>query len=161
MIRLVPDAQRERWDHAATGWKKWSGWLDDRSGVVSERLVALGGIEPGSRVLDVAAGLGEPALTAASKAGPDGAVVATDISAEMLAYGRERAGAAGMSNIEFMNSDASALDFPAESFDAAVSRWGIIFEPGWGGSGGARSWLPQAGAHGWRSAPGVPRSACP
>ncbi len=122
-------AQREQWDHAATGWKKWSGWFDNHAGVVSERLVALAGIEPGSRVLDVAAGLGEPALTAARKAGPDGAVVATDISAEMLACGRERAADAGMSNIEFMNSDASALDFPAESFDAAVSRWGIIFEP--------------------------------
>ena len=122
-------AQREQWDHAATGWKKWSGWLETFASVVSERLVALAGVEAGSRVLDVAAGFGEPALTAARKAGPDGAVVATDISAEMLAYGRERAADAGMSNLEFMHSDASALDFPAESFDAALSRWGIIFEP--------------------------------
>jgi len=42
--------QREQWDHAATGWKKWSGWLDDHAGVVSERLVALAGIEPGQVV---------------------------------------------------------------------------------------------------------------
>src|SRR3954469_13863320 len=56
-------------------------------------------------------------------------VVATDISAEMLAYGRERAAAAGLDNVEFIESDASALDFPADSFDAAASRWGIIFEP--------------------------------
>ncbi len=122
-------AQREQWDHAATGWKKWSSWLETYASVVSERLVALAGVEAGSRVLDVAAGFGEPALTAARKAGPDGAVVATDISAEMLAYGRERAADAGMGNVEFMHADASALDFPAESFDAALSRWGIIFEP--------------------------------
>jgi SAM-dependent methyltransferase len=122
-------AQREQWDHAATGWKKWSSWLETYASLVSERLVELAGVEPGSRVLDVAAGFGEPALTAARKAGPDGAVVATDISAEMLAYGRERAEAAGVENLEFMESDASALDFPAESFDAALSRWGIIFEP--------------------------------
>ena len=86
-------------------------------------------MQPGSRVLDVAAGYGEPALTAARKAGPDGRVVATDISAEMLAFGRERAAAAGLGNVEFVQSDACSLDFPHASFDAAVSRWGIIFEP--------------------------------
>jgi SAM-dependent methyltransferase len=123
------ETQREQWDVAAPGWKKWSGWLDQRAGPVSERLVELAGIEAGHRVLDVAAGYGEPAMTAARKAGSDGAVVATDISAEMLAYGRERAKAAGLDSMEFMEADASALDFPAESFDAAVSRWGIIFEP--------------------------------
>jgi SAM-dependent methyltransferase len=122
-------AQRASWDSAAAGWKKWSSWTDRHAAAVSERLVELAGIEPGSRVLDVAAGYGEPAMTAAAKAGPDGTVVATDISEEMLAFGRERAADRGVENIEFMHADASALDFPKESFDAAVSRWGIIFEP--------------------------------
>jgi SAM-dependent methyltransferase len=122
-------AQREQWDSAATGWKKWSGWMDRHASAVSERLVELAGVESGSRVLDVAAGYGEPAMTAAGKAAPDGVVVATDISAEMLAYGRERAAERGVENIEFMNADASSLNFPEESFDAAVSRWGIIFDP--------------------------------
>jgi enediyne biosynthesis protein CalE5 len=121
--------QREQWDSAATGWRKWSQKIDDAAGHVSERLVELAGVEPGSRVLDVAAGYGEPSLSAARKAGPEGSVVATDISAEMLAYGRERAEAAGLQNIEFVESDAISLDFPEDSFDAAVSRWGIIFEP--------------------------------
>ena len=80
-------------------------------------------------MLDVAAGYGEPSLTAARAAGPEGSVVATDISAEMLAFGRERAAAAGLENIEFVESDAASLDFPEGSFDAALSRWGIIFEP--------------------------------
>lgn len=80
-------------------------------------------------MLDVAAGYGEPSLTAAAVAGADGKVVATDISAEMLAHGRERAAAAGLENVEFIESEAAALDFPAESFDAALSRFGIIFEP--------------------------------
>jgi ubiquinone/menaquinone biosynthesis C-methylase UbiE len=42
----------------------------------------------------------------------------------MLAFGRERAAAAGLGNVEFMESDAFSLDFPHASFDAAVSRWG-------------------------------------
>src|SRR4051812_26934949 len=123
------DGQRQQWNIAATGWRKWSELIDASASGVSERLVELAGVAPGSRVLDVAAGYGEPALTAARAAGPEGRVVATDISAEMLAFGRERAAAAGLGNVEFIESDASSLDFPHGSFDAAVSRWGLIFEP--------------------------------
>jgi hypothetical protein len=47
----------------------------------------------------------------------------------MLAFGRERAAEARLDNVEFVHSDAARLDFPPRSFDAAVSRWGIIFEP--------------------------------
>jgi SAM-dependent methyltransferase len=103
--------------------------IDGAAGGVSERLVELAGVGPGSRVIDVAAGYGEPSLTAARKAGPEGKVVATDISPQMLAFGRERADAAGLDNIEFVESDAASLDYPERSFDAALSRWGIIFDP--------------------------------
>jgi SAM-dependent methyltransferase len=121
--------QRQQWNTAATGWKKWSELTDRAASPVSARLVELAGVASGSRVLDVAAGYGEPSLTAGRAAGSEGSVVATDISPEMLAYGRERAADAGLDNIEFVESDASSLDFPADSFDAALSRWGIIFEP--------------------------------
>src|SRR5215213_1127022 len=122
-------AQKDSWDTAAAGWMKWSHWWDEYASGVSEKLVELARVEPGSHVLDIAAGYGEPAMTAARKAGADGRVVATDISAEMVSFGRQRAEEAGVSNLEFMLSDAASLDFPHESFDAAVSRWGIIFEP--------------------------------
>ena len=136
------NAQKESWDEAAAGWKKWSGWLDDHALPISERLVELAGVEPGSQVLDVGAGYGEPSLTAARKVGPDGRVVSSDPAAEMLAYGRERAAEAGIENIEFLNAGANDIDFPAESFDAAVSRWGIIFDPdGEGSAGRVRGFL--------------------
>jgi len=128
------EAQHEQWDAAAVGWKQFSAFTDLAAGHVSERLVELAGVRAGSRVLDVAAGYGEPALTAARRAGPEGEVVATDISAEMLAFGRERAAAAGLGNVEFLQADASTLEFEDGSFDAAVSRWGIIFEPDAGGA---------------------------
>ncbi|MGH2964958.1 MAG: class I SAM-dependent methyltransferase [Solirubrobacterales bacterium] len=121
--------QRQQWAKAATGWRKWSELIERAARGVSERLVELAGVERGDRVLDVAAGYGEPTLTAAMAAGPEGEVVATDISAEMIAFGRERAGAAGLGNIEFVESDAASLEFSEGSFDAALSRWGIIFEP--------------------------------
>src|SRR2546426_2819785 len=88
-------AQRNQWNKAATGWKKWVDEMTATTQPVSDRLVELAGIGPGSRVLDVAAGYGEPALTAARQAGPDGHGVATDISAEMLALRRQPAAAPG------------------------------------------------------------------
>ena len=121
--------QRQQWNSAATGWRKWSELIDEAASGISERLVELAGVESGGRVLDVAAGYGEPSLTAATRVGPDGNVVATDISAEMIAFGRERAAAAGYENIDFVEADSSSLEFPEDSFDAALSRWGIIFDP--------------------------------
>ena len=123
------DKQRDQWNTAAVGWNEWSGLIDRSAGKVSERLVEMAGVKEGDRVLDVAAGYGEPSLTAARKVGQQGSILATDISAEMLEFGRKRAAENGVENIEFMQSDGISLDFPAESFDAAVSRWGIIFEP--------------------------------
>ena len=123
------EGQRTQWNTAATGWRKWNDLIDASASPISERLVELAAVEPGSRVLDVACGYGEPSLTASRAAGSDGGVVATDISAEMIAYGRERARAAGIDNIEFVESAAIDLEYPADSFDAALSRWGIIFDP--------------------------------
>jgi enediyne biosynthesis protein CalE5 len=123
------EGQRTQWNIAAGGWRRWNELIDQSASSISDRLVELAGVEPGSRVLDVACGYGEPSLTAARAAGSEGGVVATDISAEMITYGRERAQAAGIDNIEFVESAAIDLDYPADSFDAALSRWGIIFDP--------------------------------
>jgi SAM-dependent methyltransferase len=134
--------QRSDWNEASKGWRDWSEFIDRFTAPVSERLMAMARVEPGQRVLDVAAGYGEPSLAAAKIVGPEGEVVATDISAGMLAYGRERAAAAGLQNMEFIESDAVSLDFPPGSFDAALSRWGIIFEPdGEGAAGRVRGFL--------------------
>jgi hypothetical protein len=77
------EAARAEWGDAAAGWRAWAGVLEaDGAGLaVSRKLVELAGIGPGSSVLDVAAGYGEPGLTAARAAGPNGHVVCTDLSA--------------------------------------------------------------------------------
>jgi cyclopropane fatty-acyl-phospholipid synthase-like methyltransferase len=121
--------QRRDWGSAAKGWHDWQELIVSATAGVSRRLVEIAGIQAGDRVLDVAAGSGEPALTAAQVVGPQGEIVATDISPEMLAYARERAAAAGIDNVEFIEADASSLDFPPESFDAALSRWGSSSNP--------------------------------
>jgi enediyne biosynthesis protein CalE5 len=125
------DSIRTEWRDAAPGWRAWVDVLEAANGglAVSRSLVELAGIGPGDAVLDVAAGYGEPGLTAARAVAPSGHVVCTDISADMLAVGRERAAAAGLDNLEFLEGDAEELAFEEASFDAVLSRQGLQFLP--------------------------------
>lgn len=123
------EGQRRDWTDAARGWRKWWPTMEDGVSVVSERLVDLAEIGPGDRVLDVATGIGEPALAAARRVAPGGRVVATDIAPGMIELARERAAEAGVDNVEFVEVDAEALDFPDGGFDAVLSRFGLMFFP--------------------------------
>lgn len=125
----LKDEQRRDWDQAAAGWKKWWPVFERCAQHVSDRLVDLAGVKAGSRVLDVATGNGEPALTAARRAGATGRVIATDQSDGMLAIARERAAAAGVANVEFRQTDGETLTIPERDFDAIVCRWGLMFMP--------------------------------
>lgn len=122
-------AQRRDWTDAASGWRKWWKPLEEALAPAGDRLVELAGIRRGQRVLDVATGVGEPAITAARVVGPTGAVVGTDISPGMLEIARERAAGLGLDNVEFYEMDAEALDFPEGSFDAVLCRFGLMFLP--------------------------------
>ncbi len=123
-------AQRKGWDSVAEGWKKWWKIIEVGGQVVSNRLIELAEIRPGNRVLDVATGIGEPAVTAARKVGPSGKVTAIDLSPAMLSIARERAKQSGLSDIiEFQEADAESLGLPPSSFDAIVCRFGLMFMP--------------------------------
>ena len=122
---------RTEWRAAAPGWRAWVEVLEAENGggAVSRTLIELARIGPGDAVLDVAAGYGEPGLTAARTVAPGGRVVCTDISAEMLAVGRERAAAEGLDNLQFVERDAEELRFEEATFDAVLSRQGLQFLP--------------------------------
>jgi enediyne biosynthesis protein CalE5 len=121
--------QRREWGVSADGWKRhWKIW-EQAAQHLNERLVDLARIRPGHRVLDVATGLGEPAFTAARRVGPNGSVVATDLSPAMLALAQEEAVRLGLRNVEFLEMDAEEPDLPAQSFDAALCRWTLMFLP--------------------------------
>lgn len=126
--RLKSEQKRD-WDAAAAGWKKWWRVLEAAAQPVSDRLVELAKIGPGMRVLDVATGSGEPAVTAARRVGPSGHVLAIDQSPGMLAIGRERAEALRITNLEFRESDGEALSIDQRDFDAVLCRWGLMFMP--------------------------------
>jgi ubiquinone/menaquinone biosynthesis C-methylase UbiE len=112
--------------HAAA-WHKWFHIIEAGAQTLSDRMIERAGVAPGQRVLDLATGMGEPAVTAARRVGPRGWVEAVDLSADMLEFGRRRAVDLGLGNIAFRQGDAAALDLAAASFDAVLCRWGLMF----------------------------------
>jgi SAM-dependent methyltransferase len=127
----VKTGQRASWDAISPGWEDAMGVFERGAAAVTGRLLELAGVGPGHRVLDVATGLGEPALSAARAAGPTGRVVGADISPRMLAAARRRAAAApdaaALAPLEFVQADVESIGLPAGSFDAVLSRWGLMF----------------------------------
>ncbi|HXW12840.1 MAG TPA: class I SAM-dependent methyltransferase [Nitrososphaeraceae archaeon] len=123
--------QKHSWDSVAAGWQKWWKTIENGAQTVSDKLVELAQIRAGQRVLDIATGIGEPAITASKIVGQKGYVTATDISPEMLAIGQERARSLGLQNIiEFVQSDAENLKLREDDkFDAILCRWGLMFLP--------------------------------
>lgn len=124
------DQQREMWDSVAKEWHSWWPTIERGAQRVCDKLVELADVISGDRVLDIATGIGEPAVTAAKRASPNGRVVATDISSQMIAIAQSRAKSLGLDGImEFIVTDAEQLDFPNSSFDAILSRWGLMLLP--------------------------------
>jgi len=121
---------RAQWQAAAEAWHRWGPFLGRWLGDATETMFDLARIGPGSRVLDVAAGAGEQSVGAARRAGASGHVLATDIAPALLERAAADAKAAGLSNLETLELDGEALDtLPAGSFDAAISRVGLIYFP--------------------------------
>src|SRR5215208_4853021 len=114
---------------AAEGWRQSATARVQTMGPITERMLDLAGIEPGHRVLDIAAGTGEQTLMAARRVGPDGFVLATDIADRMLAYLSEAARETGLANVETRVMDARQLDLEPETFDAAICRLALMLIP--------------------------------
>jgi ubiquinone/menaquinone biosynthesis C-methylase UbiE len=123
-------AQRQGWDNAASGWKNWWQVIEKGAQKINDRLIDLAKIKQGDRVLDLATGIGEPAVTAAKKlVGSQGHILAVDISTQMLIIARKRAASLGLQNIEFKECDIESLQLQPLSFDAVLCRWGLMFLP--------------------------------
>jgi ubiquinone/menaquinone biosynthesis C-methylase UbiE len=87
----IKQSQRQSWDSVALGWQKWWKIFENGAQTVSDKLIEFAGIKPNSKVLDIATGIGEPAITAANRVGSSGYVLATDLSAQMISIAKERA----------------------------------------------------------------------
>ena len=120
---------REQWQVAAEPWHRWGPVLEDWLAEATEAMLDLAEVRAGARVLDVAAGAGGQTLAAARRVGPQGSVLATDISENILAFAEATAREAGLANVTTQVMDGESLEVPDGSFDAVISRVGFIYFP--------------------------------
>ena len=123
------ETTRQQWQNAAAAWYRWTSKLQAWLGPVTEAMLDLADLEPGDHVLDLAAGAGEPSLSAAVRVGPSGHVLATDISSNILEFAKQTAGERGLANFETRVMDGEKPDVADASFDAVLSRLGLIYFP--------------------------------
>jgi|SRR5918996_3488630 ubiquinone/menaquinone biosynthesis C-methylase UbiE len=84
-------SQSQSWDSVSKGWQTWWKTIENGAQTISNKLVELANIKSGDKILDIATGIGEPAITAAKRVDSDGRVLATDISPLMLSIAKQRA----------------------------------------------------------------------
>ena len=118
--------ERLAWDSCA---EKYDGYATRVFAPFSRKLLDLGQLQAGYRVLDVASGSGLATFMAAQAVGPEGCVTGVDLSESMVDLARQRALELGMENVEFFHMDAEKLEFPPDSFDAVLCALGLMLFP--------------------------------
>jgi SAM-dependent methyltransferase len=109
---------------AADKWNAKSGAMGRD---VTEALVDYAQPRAGMKVLDLASGTGEPAISLAPRVEPGGHVTALDLSSELLEIAAERARERKLANLTIKQADAHKIPFPDDSFDLVTSRFGVMF----------------------------------
>jgi ubiquinone/menaquinone biosynthesis C-methylase UbiE len=118
-----------QWSESAPYWEKYRAVIREMSAPVTQALIEDAGITSCSAVLDVATGTGEPALSIADLVGPEGKVVGTDAVPEMVEAARREGSRRKLQNASFEVAFSESLPFLDNTFDAAVSRFGVMFFP--------------------------------
>ena len=125
-----PNAHREAslrtWEEAASGWTRRQEMLRELGAPVSHWMLDAVTPQPGQRVLELAAGLGETGMLAAELVAPMGGVIISDQAEAMLDGARLRAAELGLSNVEFQVLNAEWIDLPVASVDVVLCRWGYM-----------------------------------
>jgi enediyne biosynthesis protein CalE5 len=121
--------QKENWNFTGRAWRKWWRDIERSANPVSQRLLEISAVKKGDKVLDLATGYGEPAISAAIKVGPSGFVTGIDLSSEMLSIAKERAQFLGLDNVEFKQGDIQSIELQKEYYESVLSRWGLMFIP--------------------------------
>lgn len=115
-----------RWERAAKGWGKRADRIRQHGLPVSMWMIEHINLQPGQRVLELAAGPGDTGFLAAEQIEPGGTLVCSDASDAMLELARRRAEAFGVTNVEFANLQLEWIDLPAAGVDAVLCRWGVM-----------------------------------
>lgn len=122
-------AQRAQWNEDGAAWRRWTPTLDGWYGAATRRMLDLARLGAGQRVLDVAAGAGEPSVSAAERVGEGGYVLATDLSEGIVELARQVAAERGLRQVETRAMDGERLELADASFDAVLCRLGLMYMP--------------------------------
>ena len=120
-------SDRSMWAKRSVGWLRTAPKGKSPDDTLNQALIAAAGIAAGGFVLDLASGGGEPAISIASRVGPEGYVVASDISPEMLGGSRQRASNLNLAQFGSAVADLQRLPFADGAFDAVTCRMGLMF----------------------------------
>ncbi len=120
------EASREAWERAATGWGLRADRIRDWGMPVSAAMVDALALQPGQRVLELAAGPGDTGFLAAELVSPGGTLISSDGAPAMVEVARRRAQQFGMRNVEFAHLELEWIDLETASVDAVLCRWGIM-----------------------------------
>ncbi len=124
----IKEEQKITWNRVSASWLKWNDILMRFLQPVTDEFIQALSPATNARILDVASGTGEPAFSIAQKI-PEGLVLLSDLSEEMLAICNSRASAKNISNIETAAGDLCDLRFEPDLFDAISCRFGFMFFP--------------------------------
>ena len=125
-----PEALRaellERWERAASGWGRRAPHMREFGMPVSTWMIEHAGLQPGQRVLELAAGPGETGLLAAELIRPGGVLISSDAAESMLDVARARARELGIENVEFRRIELEWIDLPTAGVDVVMCRWAVM-----------------------------------
>lgn len=130
-INKFREMLRQEWtsDITVAAWRKWHAQIAAFTRGATEAILEAAQLRPGLRVLDLACGVGDPALSIAAEVAPSGHVTATDFGPGMMSLAEELARKKGLTNIEFREANAESLPFADASYDVLTCRFGIMFFP--------------------------------
>jgi SAM-dependent methyltransferase len=117
---------RQTWERNAPGWGELADRMRSWAMQVSVTMVDALALQPGARVLELAAGAGDTGFMAAELVAPGGTLICSDGAEAMLEVARERAAAQGIRNVEFKQLELEWIDLETASVDAVLCRWGIM-----------------------------------
>jgi ubiquinone/menaquinone biosynthesis C-methylase UbiE len=129
-----PDLDEQRagildgWEQASAGWGRRAQRVRDWGLPVSTWMIEQLSLQPGMRLLELAAGPGDTGFLAAELIAPGGTLISSDATEGMLEVARQRAGGLGLSsvNLEFKQLEIEWIDLPTASVDAILCRWAYM-----------------------------------
>lgn len=127
MTEAANAAQIDYWNETAGPvWVRMQAQLDHQIDGIGREAMRVLDPHSGEHILDIGCGCGQTTIQLAECVGPDGAVTGVDISRPMLEVARRRPVPAD-GQVRFRQADAQTADLGVAAFDAAFSRFGVMF----------------------------------